>query len=101
MPKIMHPATKPELFDYIILSRLLQNGNKKVTKAIIYNFITKINKKYNVVTRVYSPLGTLGNVNSPSTPDLTRHNGVSTSVFFLIISTTSAGISSHPGKFWN
>ena len=53
-----------------------------------------------VLTNVYSPLGTLGNTNNPSTPDLTRHKGVSTSVFFLMFSITSLGISSQPGKFF-
>ena len=49
---------------------------------------------------MYSPLGTLGNTNKPSTPDLTRHKGVSMSVFFLMFSITSLGISSQPGKFY-
>ena len=56
-------------------------------------------KKCQILTNVYSPLGTLGNTNNPSTPDLTRHKGVSMSVFFLMFSITSPGISSQPGKF--
>ena len=57
-------------------------------------------KKCQILTNVYSPLGTLGNTNKPSTPDLTRHKGVSMSVFFLMFSITSPGISSQPGKFF-
>ena len=57
-------------------------------------------KKGQILTNVYSPLGTLGNTNNPSTPDLTRHKGVSMSVFFLMFSITSLGISSQPGKFF-
>ena len=57
-------------------------------------------KKCQILTSVYSPLGTLRNTNNPSTPDLTRHKGVSMSVFFLMFSITSLGISSQPGKFF-